>query len=490
MIRNDTGIVGFKHEVLEEVARLAWKGELTPGAKDELVYKLIPGPKAMWRCCVYKEREIVRQRIKLACAEAPDGRHAKSDNVIQVIEAACEECPLSSYVVTDNCRLCIGKACLNSCRFGAITIGANRSYIDPSKCRECGMCADACPYGAIAHLIRPCKKVCPVGAITYDEYGVCEIDDSKCINCGTCIHSCPFGAISSKTYLVQIIDAILKGKEVYAMCAPATEGQFGPDISMASIRKALKAIGFADMIEVGLGADMTAAYEAAEWSEARKEGKKMTTSCCPAFIQLLRKHFPKQFAENMSQVVSPMCAVSRYIKYTHPGAVTVFIGPCIAKKTEAVDPSVPDNADYAITYGEFTSLLASKDVELEPMPDDVQEASVFGKRFASGGGVAAAVMEVMKERGEDTSDIKLRKAAGGMDCRTALQLLKLGRLPEDFIEGMICPEGCVGGPSRHVAVKELTKARETLLSKADSRNILDNLKNYPMGEFSMKRNNE
>ena len=192
----------------------------------------------------------------------------------------------------------------------------------------------------------------------------------------------------------------------------------------------------------------------------------------------------------MSQVVSPMCAVSRYIKYTHPGAVTVFIGPCIAKKTEAVDPSVPDNADYAITYGEFTSLLASKDVELEPMPDDVQEASVFGKRFASGGGVAAAVMEVMKERGEDTSDIKLRKAAGGMDCRTALQLLKLGRLPEDFIEGMICPEGCVGGPSRHVAVKELTKARETLLSKADSRNILDNLKNYPMGEFSMKRNNE
>lgn len=487
MITNDKGIVAFKHEILEDVARLAWKGELTADSKDQLVYELIPGPKAMWRCCVYKEREIVRQRIKLACAQSPDGRHTKSDNVIQVIEAACEECPLSSYTVTDNCRLCIGKACLNSCRFGAISIGANRSYIDPTKCKECGKCAEACPYGAIAHLVRPCKKACPVGAITYDEYGVCEIDDSKCISCGHCIHTCPFGAIGSKTYLVNIIEDILAGKEVYAMCAPATEGQFGPDISMASIRAALKKIGFADMIEVGLGADMTAAYEAEEWAEARKEGKKMTTSCCPAFIQMLRKHFPKQFVENMSQTVSPMCAVSRYLKYLHPDCVTVFIGPCIAKKTEAADKSVPGNADYAITYGEFTSLLNSKDVELEPMEDDSQEASIHGKRFASSGGVANAVMEVMRERGEDTEGIKLRQAAGGIDCRTALQLIKLGRLPEDFVEGMICPSGCVGGPSKHVAETELTKARENLLKKADGRKVLENLQNYPMGKFSMKR---
>ena len=150
---------------------------------------------------------------------------------------------------------------------------------------------------------------------------------------------------------------------------------------MGSIRNALKKIGFADMVEVGLGGDMTAAYEALEWSEARKEGKKMTTSCCPAFINLLKKHFPQQYEENMSTTVSPMCAVSRYLKATHPGCVTVFIGPCVAKKSESADKSVPDNADYVMTYGEFNAFLRSADVQLEPEETERQEASIFGKQI-------------------------------------------------------------------------------------------------------------
>ena len=174
----------------------------------------------------------------------------------------------------------MGKACINSCKFGAISIGERRTHIDPNKCKECGMCAKACPYGAIAHLVRPCKKACPVGAITYDDNGICVIDESKCIQCGHCIHSCPFGAIGSKTYLVDIINEIRAGKEVIAMVAPATEGQFGGDITMKSIKEAFLKMGFADMIEVGLGGDMTAAYESMEWYEAKEEGKKMTTSCC------------------------------------------------------------------------------------------------------------------------------------------------------------------------------------------------------------------
>jgi [FeFe] hydrogenase (group B1/B3) len=486
MITNDMGLVGFKHKIMEEVCRLAWNDELDEEYKEKLVYKLAPGPKPEYRCCVYKEREIVRQRIRLACGLSTTYNEG-SKNIVQVIDPACDECPIHAFSVTDNCRFCMGKACLNSCKFDAIRPGDVRMHIDAAKCKECGMCAGACPYGAIVHLERPCHKACPVGAITYDENGYCKIDESKCIQCGHCIHNCPFGAISSKTFLVQVIEAIKAGKEVIAMCAPATEGQFGEDISMASVKNALIKLGFADMVEVGLGGDMTAAYESKEWAEAYAEGKKMTTSCCPAFINMLKKHFPEQFENNMSSTVSPMCAISRYLKATRPGCVTVFVGPCIAKKSEALDESVPDNADYVVTYGELRALMRSKDVEFEPVTDEYQESSIWGKRFATSGGVANAVIECMKERGEDVSNLKLHRVAGGNECKKALLLLKAGKLADDFIEGMVCPGGCVGGPSKHKTEVEITKAREALLSKADDRRVLENLKKYPMDKFSMHR---
>ena len=286
MVTNDATILRIKHEILYEVAKLAWNDQLEDG-RDDIPYKISPGPQAQYRCCVYKEREIVRQRIRLAEGKCPSDRN--TNNVVQVINAACEECPIASYTVTDNCRKCMGKACQNSCPFGAISMGNTKAHIDPDKCRECGKCSQACPYNAIAHLERPCKKVCPVDAITYDEYGVCVIDEKKCIQCGACIHSCPFGAIGSKTFMVDVIRLINAGKKVVAMLAPATEGQFGPDITFASWKTALKKIGFADMIEVGLGGDMTAAAEAEEWAEAYKEGKKMTTSCCPAFVNMIKQ---------------------------------------------------------------------------------------------------------------------------------------------------------------------------------------------------------
>lgn len=487
MVTNDEGIVSFKHKIMEEVCRLAWEDNLNEQSKEDLVYKIIPGPKASMRCCIYKEREIVRQRIRLACAENT-GDNPDSTNIVQVIGAACDECSIASFSVTDNCRFCMGKACLNSCKFDAITPGDVRMHIDSTKCKECGMCSKACPYGAIVHLERPCKKACPVGAITYDENGICRIDESKCIQCGHCIHACPFGAIGSKTYLVKIIEAIKAGKRVVAMCAPAIEGQFGEKVTLATIKKTLQAIGFADMVEVGLGGDMTAAYESLEWSEALKEGKKMTTSCCPAFINMQKKHFPEIYDNNMSSTVSPMCAISRYLKAEDPETVTVFVGPCIAKKSEAEDKSVPNNADYVITFGEMRALMRSKDItEFVPVEDEYQESSVWGKRFAGSGGVAKAVLECMEERGEDTEEVKLVRAAGGGDCKKNLLLLKVGKLQEDFIEGMVCAGGCVGGPSKHKTEIEITKSRAALLAKADGRKVLDNLKNYPMDKFSMHR---
>ena len=231
MVTNDATILRLKHDVLYEVAKRAYEGTLEE-ERDQLPYEMIPGPQAQYRCCIYKEREIIRQRVRLAEGKCPSGYD--SMNVVQVIGAACEECPIASYIVTDNCRMCMGKACQNSCNFGAIYMGNEHAHIDPNKCKECGKCAQACPYNAIAHLERPCKKVCPVDAITYNEYGICVIDEDKCIQCGACIHSCPFGAIGTKTFLVDIIRLMKAGQKVVAMVAPATEGQFGNNITMGS----------------------------------------------------------------------------------------------------------------------------------------------------------------------------------------------------------------------------------------------------------------
>ena len=486
MITNDKGILELKHYILREICRMAWDDALTQENLDKLVYTISPGPKPEYRCCVYKEREIVRGRIRMAMGQDPD-MDCHTKNVVAVIPAACDDCPIQEYTVTDGCRFCLGKACLNACKFNAITKGSSKMHIDPEKCKACGMCANACPFEAIVHHERPCRKACPAGAISYDEHGLCVIDDEKCIHCGHCIHNCPFGAIGSKIYAVDVIRQIQAGKKVIAMCAPATEGQFGKGIGMASIRKALKKAGFADMVEVGLGGDMTAAYEAKEWIEAKKEGRKMTTSCCPAFISMLRHQFPRQYEENKSDTVSPMVAVSRYLKYLDPDCITVFIGPCIAKKGETLNEYIANRPDYAMTYGEIVALLDSCDIAITPEEEDYQEASVFGKRFAGSGGVANAVLEVMQEMGEDTSGISLLTCAGGSECKKALTMLKAGKLKEDFIEGMMCPGGCIGGPSKHQAENVVIRARTELLENADGRKILENLKNYPMDQFSMFR---
>lgn len=483
IVSDDATILRIKHEVLTQVARLAFNGELEE-KKDALPYEMIPGPEARFRCCIYKEREIIRQRVRLAEGKCPSNR--ESSNIVQVINSACEECPISSgYVVTDLCQGCLAKSCQQSCNFGAITVVNGRSHIDPAKCKACGKCAQACAYSAILKIQRPCMKSCPVSAITMDEHGVCQIDESKCIQCGQCIHNCPFGAIASKTYIVDVINAIRSGKKVYAMLAPAGEGQFGPDITMASWKTAMKKLGFVDFIEVGLGGDLTAAFEADEWAISYKEGKKMTTSCCPAFVNYIKKHFP-EVVGNISTTVSPMCAVSRMVKAKDPDAVTVFIGPCIAKKAEAADKSIQGNADYVLTFGEIRAMMRAKDVELEPEANTSQEASIYGKRFGNGGGVTAAVVKCLEETGENT-DIQVAKCSGIAECKKALMLLKLGRLPEDFIEGMICEGGCVSGPSHHKEAMLAKKDRDKLIGEADSRGVHENLKSVDLSSFSMHR---
>ena len=476
----DENVIKIKHDVLYEVAKLAFADELEE-KRDGIAEALIPGPTPQFRCCIYKEREIIRQRVRLAEGKAPGMND--DGNIVQVISSACEDCPISSYVVTDNCQNCIGKACINACNFGAIEMGRHRSHIDASKCKECGKCAQACPYHAIAALKRPCKFSCPVDAISYDENGISVINEEKCIRCGLCIHKCPFGAIGSKTFMVDVIKAIKSEHPVYALVAPATEGQFGENITMNSWKKAMKAVGFTDLVEVGLGGDMTAAYEAEEWAEAYKNGKKMTTSCCPAFVNMIKKHYP-ELIDNVSTTISPMCAVSRMLKAKEPDAVTVFIGPCISKKSEVEDHAIEGNADYALTYSEIRAMMRAKDIELEEDDNTYQESSVYGKRFANAGGVTEAVLQSLKES-DDEIAATVNKCNGAAECKKALLLMKVGRLPEDFIEGMICEGGCVGGPSAFRPQASFKKNREAIISEADERGIHENLDHYDMDAFSM-----
>ena len=198
LFKHDARVIKF--DVLRKVADLTYDhdGEISEEELNNYYKDLIPGTKANYRCCIYKEREVIRQRINLAEGKTPTGEtpdFSKGHKIVYVIPSACEECPIARYTVTNNCQNCMGKACYNSCNFGAITIGMHQAYIDPSKCKECGKCAAACPYNAIADLMRPCRKSCPVDALQVDpDTGIAMIDDEKCISCGQCIHSCPFGA--------------------------------------------------------------------------------------------------------------------------------------------------------------------------------------------------------------------------------------------------------------------------------------------------------
>lgn len=484
MLKNDATILQVKHELLKTVAKYALEGNYAE-KRDQIPYELSPGPNATFRCCVYREREVLRERIILA-----EGGilHEGDYNMIQVIPAACHGCPITRFSVTDNCQKCMQKACQSACKFGAISMGARKANIDPERCKECGQCAKACPYNAIADLVRPCKKACPVDAIKVDgDSGIVAIDKDKCIQCGQCVHSCPFGAIGTRSGIVKIANAIAEGKRVVGMVAPAAEGQFGPGVTMTSWRTALKKLGFDDMIEVALGGDLTTQAEADEWLEAYAEGKKMTTSCCPAFVNMINKHFPT-LKDNISTAVSPMCAISRMLKAEDPDVITVFIGPCVAKKSEMADQKIPGNADFVMLFSEILPMLEAKGIELEPETYDKQQASVYGKKFAHSHGVTDAVVQYMKEIG-NTPDVKVEVCNGAAECKKALTMMKVGRFKGDFIEGMACPGGCIAGPSARKPINAFRKDREAMFAATEDITIVDSIKKH-VGEelnFSMHR---
>jgi len=483
MLDKDSTIVDVKHEVLYQVAKHAYAGDLEE-KRDQIPYDIIPGPQANFRCCIYKEREIIRQRVRVAEGRSPI-QDKENGNIVQVVESACEGCPINRFVVTDNCQHCMSRKCAQACNFHAITIEKSKAVINTQLCKECGKCAQACPYNAIADLMRPCKRSCPVDAITMDENKIVKVDENKCIHCGQCIKNCPFGAIMDRSFMVSVINLINNGLPVYAMVAPAGEGQFG-NLSMADLAIAIKQLGFADMYEVALGGDLVAESEAKEWLEAYQAGKKMTTSCCPAFVAMVKKHFP-QLEGNVSTTVSPMSALARLIRAKHPGAITVFIGPCIAKKHEVLESITQDNADYALTFEELDAMLRAKGVELNATDATMQQGSIYGKKFSASGGVTAAVQQAFREMNANV-EAKVAQCNGAAACKKALLMLRVGKLPEDFVEGMACEGGCVNGPGSIKLEMQSRRDRAALYSKADGRGILDNVNPYyEKYPFSMHR---
>ena len=489
-MERDTATKQIKYEVLKEIAENAFNDTLTQETIINIPYKLIPSTTPRYRCCVYKEREIIRQRIRLAMNRPPlpleNVEHIKmrSDKMVHVIPAACEGCPINRFHVTENCQKCMEKSCKKACPFGAITISPHGAHIDQVKCRECGRCAAACPYHAIADLVRPCKRSCDVGAISMNEEKLAVIDDSKCICCGHCAQACPFGAISDMSQILKVIEYIKSDNKTIAVPAPAAEGQFGPEATIGRLSTALKVLGFDEVHEVALGGDAVAYNEAKELIEHHEKGEKMTTSCCPAFVALIRMHYP-ELADKMSTTVSPMGAVVNWLRAREPDAKIVFIGPCVAKKAEAMYE--PENApDVVITFEELNALFDSRRINPCECEEDETFATSFGRRFSGTQGVSEAVLKAAKELGCE-EELAAKPCSGVAECKTALAMLKAGKLTEDIIEGMACEGGCIAGPYAVNTVQQLKAARMKKIKGKDDDNITEMLTHQDFMATTMTR---
>ncbi len=449
-----TAVVQLRRMVLEHLSRYAWNDQLPEHVYDILQEVREDTPR--YRCCVYKERAVLKNRINMALGQTCDLNiieaakltlnepERKDLPVIDVLPVACDQCPIETYFVSDACRHCITHKCMDNCPKKAISLYQNRAFIDRTKCVECGRCKSVCPYGAILEIRRPCVRACALGAVSVNKDKKAVIDHEKCVECGACRSACPFGAIDERSNIVRVIMAIKQGRSVVAMVAPSVVGQFGFKVETAQFYSALKAAGFADVVEVAVGADITSVKEAEEYLEKVPDKQKlMTSSCCPAFVNLIRKHVP-EMADKISETPSPMVSCGQLVKKMRPDAVTVFIGPCIAKKSEARQHD--DVIDYVLTFEEIKCLLEGKDIDVAQQPADAykRDGSSLGLGFPLYAGVTAAVKATVEAKGGQVE--RAHYAAGLDDCRRDLTDAGSGALDCSYFEGMACPNGCIDGP--------------------------------------------
>ncbi len=434
----DTKVQSIKYNVLREVARQAWSDTLYENLLD-IPQTIVPGKQPTMRCCVYKERAIIADRVKLAM-----GGDKRDPNPIEVLEIACEECPVGGYEVTNACRGCLSHRCADACPVDAIGFDQNyAAHIDKSKCIECGKCAKVCPFTAIVNRKRPCESACKIKAVTMTDDKAAHIEPDKCTACGACVYQCPFGAMSDKSFILDVIDMLKEsrtnGSHVYAVVAPSISSQF-TYAKLGQVVSGIKELGFFTVVEVALGADMVAASEARELAEKGT----LISSCCPAFVSYVEQSFP-ELTKYISENLSPMATIAKRIKEMDELAKVVFIGPCTAKKAEAQRSEVRPHIDCVLTFEELQALFDSRDIEITELGEELLDnASYFGRIFARSGGLTDAVAQALKEQ---EIDFELRPCAcdGIEQCRIALQKLARGVLDANFIEGMACEGGCIGG---------------------------------------------
>ncbi len=269
----------LKREVLVRIIKAFMSDNYAENVRL-IPYEMRPkGCEVPFRCCVYKERAVLRSRTIAGLGfamEDDDEKTLLSDfaekalkrehpepEPLTVLQNACKGCPSSKVFGTELCQNCVAKPCMKACRFGAISNDGHRSVIDSEKCKKCGMCMAACPYRAIVKTIVPCEEACPVGAIAKGEDGLAHIDKDKCISCGKCVSACPFGAPHAKSQVIDILKNIKEGKEVIAMFAPALIGHL--PCKPEQIQDAFLKIGFSAVYEVAQGADVTAKTEAKDF---------------------------------------------------------------------------------------------------------------------------------------------------------------------------------------------------------------------------------
>ena len=464
----------IRRNVFTEVARLAYEdGDLS--RVDEIPYKMIQGEVAKHRHDVFLERAIVQERLRLALGmnlqsaeeqmpisasiqEAATDQKYFEEPLVNIIPFACNACPPKQLRISDNCQGCTSHPCMNVCPKNAITLDKYKHcHIDQEKCIKCGKCASQCPYHAISKIERPCSAACGMDAIESDELGRAKINYDKCVSCGMCLVNCPFAAIADKSQIFQIVTAIKRSEEVIACVAPAFVGQFGKDATPAKIKAAMRQLGFADVVEVAIGADLCTVEEARDFlEEVPAKQPFMGTSCCPAWSVMAKKLFP-QFKDYISMALTPMVITARMVKKDHPNARICFVGPCAAKKLEANRRSVRSDVDFVLTFEELQGMFDAKEIDfatIVPGPDDnMDEGTGMGRGFAVGGGVAAAVVEAIKHMDPDR-EVKIEYGDGLRECRKMLAMAKAGKRDGYLLEGMACPGGCVAGAGTIQPVKQ------------------------------------
>jgi [FeFe] hydrogenase (group B1/B3) len=439
-------IKAFLSDNFEEQARL-------------IPYDMRPkGMEVPYRCCVYKERAIIKNRVIAGLGfsiEEDDetaslAKYAKEANErteinekhLTVLQSACKGCNSNKIYVTDLCQGCVARPCMSSCKFGAISIVNGRSVIDDSKCKKCQMCVKACPYNAIVKVSVPCEDACPVGAIKKDETGYASIDFEKCITCGKCISSCPFGAVHERSQIIDILKAMKDGKKVIAMIAPAIAGQFPGNIYQ--LRTAIKKAGFTDVYEVAQGADITANTEAKEFVERMEEGHSfMTTSCCAGYNKLIEKHIP-EIKPYVSTTGTPTYYISEIIKKEIPDAVTVFVSPCAAKRSEGFDNP---NVDFVMNFEELGALFVAHHIQITECEEEqyAVESSKQARNFGFTGGVAESVKASLPD--ESVINPCVINGLNKESIRTLKKYATTGECEGgcNMVEVMCCEGGCIGG---------------------------------------------